>query len=227
MIGRIEHTEGSRRPLLILLVLVGILAVTVAVQVSRFAGTAGASSEPQSARAITPGIQNPTTSDPESTDKPAAGSSSAPATAPPSATTLPSSPSSKPPDPGVTYTISGTVIPLLNPGGPAVPINVGFSNPNVGNGGSGIGGVRVSSLVVSITSVTASPVNGSPRCSATDFELSQFSGPYPFYVPHGASTLASLGFGAEAWPTLRMKETGTNQNGCKGATVILGYTGAP
>lgn len=194
MFGRNETTTKSNRPLVVLLVLLGVFLITVAVQVSRFAGIAGANTEPPSKSTV----------------------SATPADA-----------SSNPPNPGTPYTITGTISTPLRPGGAPFPINVGFSSANEGNGGTGVGGVRVSSLVVSITSVTGPNINGSRPCSAADFALAQFSGAYPFYVPHGSSSLSALGFGSGTWPTLRMKNTVANQNGCKGAIVLLAYTGTP
>ncbi len=124
------------------------------------------------------------------------------------------------------YTISGNVPAALHPGGPAQPFNVSFSSSNAGNGGSGVNGTRVTSLVVAISSITGAS-NVPNACTGADFALTQFSGAYPFYVPEGASSLSSLGFGAGRWPTLRMFDRPLNQDGCRGATIHLSFTGAP
>jgi len=126
---------------------------------------------------------------------------------------------------GVPYTMSGSVGTPLRPGGAAAAIDVGFSSTNAGNGGTGVDGVRVSSLVVGIVSVTGGS-NVPNVCTAADFAVTQFTGAYPFYVPLGASSLSSLRFAPGSWPKIRMKETGQNQNGCKGATLHLSFTGA-
>lgn len=127
---------------------------------------------------------------------------------------------------GQPYTISGSVSSALYPGGAAQPINVAFSSTNVGNGGSGVNGVQVSSLVVAITSVTGGS-NVPNVCTAADFALTQFSGAYPFYVPQGASSLSSLGFASGTWPKLTLINRPVNQDGCKGASINLSYTGTP
>ena len=141
--------------------------------------------------------------------------------------TPPPAPPTSGPAPDNLYTISGSVSAALHPGGLAAPINVTFSSTNAGNGGSGVDGTRVSGLAVSITSVTGPNINGAHPCTAADFALTQFSGAYPFYVPQGASSLFSLGFASGTWPTLRLKETGLNQDGCKGASIHLSYAGTP
>ena len=233
MVGPIDRTRGSQTPRIVLLVLVGVLVTTVAIQVSRYAGAADASSEAPSAPSTTPAPSAP--SDPSTTDpgttgngKPPAGSNGTPdSTQSPAPTTPPPGGSSKPSDPGVPYTISGTVSTPLRPGGAPAPIDVSFSSTNVGNGGNGVDGVRVSSLVVTITAVTGPNIGASRPCSTADFVVTQFEGRYPFYVPNGSSSLSSLGFRSGAWPTVRMKDTGSNQNGCKNAMVSLAFTGTP
>src|SRR4029077_17599589 len=92
------------------------------------------------------------------------------------------------------YTISGTVSSLLYPGATPQPINVSFSNPNVGNGGSGVNGVQVSNLTLQIQSITGPNITTAHPCTAADFAIVQFTGAYPFYVPQGSSSLSSLGF---------------------------------
>jgi hypothetical protein len=127
---------------------------------------------------------------------------------------------------GQPYTISGNTTAPLYPGAAPQPVNVTFNSPNVGNGGSGVNGTRVSSLVVSIASVTGGSNTPNP-CTAADFKLTQFSGAYSFYVPQGTSTLSTLGFAPTTWPTVQMINRAANQDGCKGATVNLSYTGTP
>ena len=112
------------------------------------------------------------------------------------------------------------------PGGPAQPFDVSFSSANAGNGGSGVDGTQVSSLVVAISSITGASNVPNP-CTGADFALTQFSGAYPFYVPQGSSSLSSLGFGTGTWPTLRLIDRPLNQDGCKGASVHVAYEGTP
>ena len=228
MSGQIERTTGNGKKLALLLVLVGVLITTVAVQVSRYAGAASATSGPP------PGVPS-TPADPDSSD-PAPGTPGNGAPTPGSgetadqAGTAPAGPT--PPDAssstarvGVPYSIHGTVESVLRPGRTAASIDVRFSNTNADVEGLGARGVRVSRLVVSVASVTGPNISDSRPCSAADFAVTQFDGVYPFYLPSGASSLSTLGFGSETWPTLRMKNTGSNQNGCKGATVVLAFEG--
>ncbi len=138
---------------------------------------------------------------------------------------------------GQDYTISGDVSVPLGPGAPAQPINVAFSNPNVGNGGSGANGVQVSSLTVTIQSVTAPNATPSLPCTVADFAVTQYGGSYPFYVPQGASSLSTIfpSLPTNQYPSIRMIDRhdtvpgdGTgNQDGCKGAMIHLTYTGTP
>ena len=128
---------------------------------------------------------------------------------------------------GQNYAISGTVSSLLYPGATPQPINLTFSNPNAGNGGSGVNGVQISSLTVQIQSITGPNITTAHPCTATDYAIVQFSGTYPFYIPQGASSLSSLGFGTTKWPTLQLINRPVNQDGCQGATVTLQYAGTP
>lgn len=127
--------------------------------------------------------------------------------------------------PGLPYTIGGAISTPLRPGGAAAHINVTFSSPNAGNGGSGVNGTQVSNLVVAITSVTGPNITLSRPCTAADFALTQFGGAYPFFVPFGASSLSSLGFGPGTWPRVQLINRPTNQDGCKGATIHFSYAG--
>ena len=112
--GESSSKGGNSRALVVLLVLVGVLVITVAVQVSRYAGAADASSESPSARAprrlhLTHRLTDP------GRERPGTGSRRPGRTQrltrrhrPRDAQRLPAAPRS-PSDPGVPYTISGTV----------------------------------------------------------------------------------------------------------------------
>ena len=132
------------------------------------------------------------------------------------------------------YTISGIVPSPLYPGAAAQSIPVDFDSTNNGNGGNGANGTQVSNLTVSIGSITGGGPGPNP-CTATDFQITQIpAGAYPFYVPFGVSTLASI-IGAANLPKIRMIDRqdthpgdgSGNQDTCKGATVHLSYTGTP
>lgn len=134
---------------------------------------------------------------------------------------------------GVVYTIGGDVAVPLYPGAPAQPIDLTFHD----SGGSPHGrGTRVSRLTVAIASVTGGS-NTPYACTASDFVVTQYAGPYPFSVPHGTSSLSTIlpSLPTSTYPSIRMIDRhdtlpgdGTgNQDGCEGATVHLAYTGAP
>jgi outer membrane protein OmpA-like peptidoglycan-associated protein len=115
--------------------------------------------------------------------------------------------------------ISGDAPGGLYPGSAAQSIDLAFSNPNDDL-------VSFSGLTVSIGAVDAPHRTVALPCTAADYAVTQFSGSSPLPLPSGSTTLTSLGYATSTWPTIRMLETGTNQNGCAGATVILNYSGS-
>jgi outer membrane protein OmpA-like peptidoglycan-associated protein len=118
---------------------------------------------------------------------------------------------------GLPITIGGNPPGLLLPGGPAVRVEVGFSNPNDDS-------VSVSGLTMSLSKITAPNATAQHPCATADFALTQFTGGQPFSIPAGPSTLQSLGFAQARWPSLQMVETHTNQDGCENATLTLSYS---
>ncbi|GAA5195083.1 hypothetical protein GCM10023346_24070 [Arthrobacter gyeryongensis] len=117
------------------------------------------------------------------------------------------------------FTISGDPTGLLAPGN-AVPINLQLTNP-------GNSSLNVTGLTVSVTGVTrtAQAVANNRPCSASDYTVTQFSGSYPISAPPGNSSLSGSGIPASRWPQIRMLDTSLNQDGCKGATLQLSYSG--
>lgn len=112
------------------------------------------------------------------------------------------------------YQMGGSAIGVLQPGGPAQPIDVTFDNPNSDT-------VLVTTLSVAVTGVSG----GAGSCSASDFAATDFSGS-PFEIPSGASDLGSISIPQAQWPTIRMLDDGV-QDGCAGATVALSFAGTP
>ncbi|MGO4856517.1 COG1470 family protein [Arthrobacter sp. 2MCAF14] len=117
------------------------------------------------------------------------------------------------------FTISGDPTGLLAPGS-AVPINLQLTNP-------GNSSLNVTGLTVSVTGVTrtAQAVANNRPCSPADYTVTQFSGSYPISAPPGNSSLSGSGIPAARWPPIRMLDTSLNQDGCKGATLQLSYSG--
>jgi hypothetical protein len=116
---------------------------------------------------------------------------------------------------GVTGTVNGPLAP-----GTSQSIELQISNP-VGKS------IAVTNLSVAISQVVRTPqaVAANLPCTAADYVLSQFSGTYPFTAPAGSSSLSGLGIPQNKWPHIRMLDTQLLQDGCKGATLQLTYSG--
>lgn len=119
-----------------------------------------------------------------------------------------------------TFTISGNLGAPLSPGA-TIPLNLSITNPTNKS-------LALSSLSVSVASVTrtqAAVAAGLP-CTPDDYVVTNYSGKYPLTVPVGTSTLQSLKLSQDQWPRIAMLDTSLNQDGCKGATLQLAYSGA-
>ncbi|MBT2513139.1 hypothetical protein [Arthrobacter sp. ISL-30] len=117
------------------------------------------------------------------------------------------------------FAISGSVYGLLAPG-IARPLDLQISNPSGKT-------ITVSNLTVALTQVVRTPaaVAANLPCTASDYSISQFSGTYPLTVPAGNTSLSALGIAQAKWPQIRMLDTPLLQDGCKGATLQLTYSG--
>lgn len=117
------------------------------------------------------------------------------------------------------FTISGDLSGLLAPG-TAIPINLQLTNP-------GNSSLNVTGLTVAVTGVTrtAQAVANNRPCNPSDYSVTQFSGNYPISAPPGNSSLSGSAIPASRWPQIRMLDTSLNQDGCKGATLQLSYSG--
>jgi hypothetical protein len=119
-----------------------------------------------------------------------------------------------------TFSISGNLGTQLTPGS-TLPLNLSISNPNNKN-------LALSSLSVAITAINRTPAAvavGLP-CTAADYVVINYSGPYPLSVPPGTRTLELLGVDWQKQPQISMLDTTLNQDGCKGATVQFAYSGS-
>lgn len=117
-----------------------------------------------------------------------------------------------------TITVPSVVVP--GPG-TRTPLNVTLTNPNNQ-------AMQVTNLTVAISSVTKSPSAPANRpCSAADYAIVPFSGSYPLSVGAGQSvSLSGLGISSGLWPAVAMLNSVANQDGCKGATISLSFSGA-
>jgi hypothetical protein len=119
---------------------------------------------------------------------------------------------------GTPFTISGNLPGLLAPG-VSQPLNLTLTNPNKKS-------LSVTNLTVTVQTVTRA-VAAIGSCGVSDYAVTQYSGPYPLTVPASASaSLSSLGVASQYWPKVKMLDTATNQDGCKGAMLTLAYSGS-
>ena len=103
--------------------------------------------------------------------------------------------------------------------GTSQSVNVLLTNPN----GRAI---SVSSLTMGLRSVSAPRSSGALPCSTGDFVVTQFAGAYPLELPaHATRRLSDLDVPALLWPRVTMLNRPVNQDGCRGATVTVGYSG--
>jgi hypothetical protein len=125
------------------------------------------------------------------------------------------------------FTLSGNLPEALAPG-TSVALDLRISNPNTNP-------LSLTNLSVSLAGVnrTADAISKNLPCTVSDYTLTQYSGPYPLSVPPdssslppGSSSLSGLRIASSGWPRIGMLDTRTNQDGCKGATLQLTYSGS-
>lgn len=118
------------------------------------------------------------------------------------------------------FVLSGNVPGNLAPGTSA-GLDLQINNPNSKP-------LSLTNLSVAIAGVTrsADAVARNLTCTAADFTVTQYSGPYPLTVPAGTSSLSGLRLAPSVWPRVGMLDTSANQDGCKGATLQLTYSGS-
>jgi hypothetical protein len=87
--------------------------------------------------------------------------------------------------------------------------------------------VVVRHLDVTLHRVVGPGTSSSLPCSAADFELDQAADDLDVTVPAGSTrSLSALKLARHAWPHVRMRDRPVNQDGCKGASLVLEYTGS-
>ncbi|MGO4435001.1 hypothetical protein AB4Y88_17435 [Paenarthrobacter sp. RAF9] len=87
--------------------------------------------------------------------------------------------------------------------------------------------IAVTNLSMEISQVvrTSAAVAANLPCTAADYQVTQYSGAYPLTVEPGTRSLSGLGVAQAKWPQIKMLDTNKLQDGCKGATLQLTYTG--
>ncbi|QNE17996.1 hypothetical protein F1D05_09010 [Kribbella qitaiheensis] len=122
---------------------------------------------------------------------------------------------------GNPFTISGNLSGALAPG-LSRPLDLTLANPNKKP-------LSVTNLTVTVKTVTrtAYAIAHNQPCTTADYAVTQYSGSYPLTVPgNGSASLSSLGVSTSAQPKVSMLNTALNQDGCKGATLTLAYSGS-
>jgi hypothetical protein len=121
--------------------------------------------------------------------------------------------------PSPSYTISGTLVQQLRPGD-TYPLDLGLTN---------LGGVAMTvvDLRVTISHVTAPHATASHPCTLNDFAATQVATGFSVdLLASESTTLSARGIPSAQWPQLSMLNTSANQDGCKGATLALTFTGS-
>lgn len=98
----------------------------------------------------------------------------------------------------------------LYPGGPPVALSGNFNNPNEGP-------VRVAAVTVAFAATPITDGGAGTPCTAADYVLGGTSTP-------NVEVAAGSGVGTWSGLTIRMVDSGANQDACKTATVHLTYS---
>jgi hypothetical protein len=150
---------------------------------------------------------------------PVPGRPALPAEVPPSVPPVPSEPPTPPvPAPPDAFTIAGALPHLLTPG-TGEPLDLTLTNLESTD-------LTIANLNVQVASVSGPQQSSTRTCDPDDFTVEQFSGTPGFTLPAASSAdLAELGFAPSEWPTVSMLDRPVNQDGCKGASLSLSFTG--
>jgi hypothetical protein len=114
------------------------------------------------------------------------------------------------------FTIAGSATESISPGVKA-PLDLKLTNPHDFP-------MSVTDLRVTVQKVSAPNADNARPCSIGDFAVGQASSKITITVAARAtSALSSLGLARAAWPQVGMLDRSVNQDGCKGASLTLGY----
>jgi hypothetical protein len=117
------------------------------------------------------------------------------------------------------FDISGSTTGAISPGA-TVPLDLRITNPH------GVA-VVVTHLAVTLRRVVGPNTTSSLPCSPADFQLDQAADDLDVTVPAGSTrSLSTLELARRSWPHVRMRDRPVNQDGCKGASLVLEYTGS-
>lgn len=114
------------------------------------------------------------------------------------------------------FTIKGDAARLISPGVMA-PLDLSLTNPNDVP-------MSVTGLLVTVQRVSAPNADAAHPCTVGDFTVNQVSRGLEMTVAaRGTSALSSLGVARASLPAVGMLKRSVNQDGCKGASLTLGY----
>jgi hypothetical protein len=120
-------------------------------------------------------------------------------------------------DPATSFAISGDLTEQVAPG-ILVPLDVSLTNTQDQV-------LRVSELTVTVTAVDAPRATNKLPCTTDDFVVEQFDDETILLLePGDTRSLTEFGIARADWPRVGMVDADANQDGCKGATLELGYT---
>jgi hypothetical protein len=120
-------------------------------------------------------------------------------------------------EPDTSFAIAGDLEEPVAPG-LLVPIDVVLTNSHPD-------ALRVTALAVTVTGVYAPHATATLPCSVQDFVVDQVNEGFAVQVSGNESrSLSELGVPREEWPRVGMVDADENQDGCKNATLELGYT---
>lgn len=116
------------------------------------------------------------------------------------------------------FSVTGNAAGLLEPGVPQT-IDAVIANPNSLP-------LSITSLVVTVQGVTAPQATASLPCGPSDFAVQQYAGRLPLSVPASSNkSLSDLGVPPPQWPQISILDLPSNQDGCQGASLRLGFAG--
>jgi hypothetical protein len=116
------------------------------------------------------------------------------------------------------FVLRGDAPAPLAPGA-SEALDVALQNPNPF-------AIVVRAVSVSVTGVAAPRADRGHPCAAADFATTPLAAPSGVVVAaRAAARLRALGLDPALWPHLAMVDRPSNQDGCKGATLRLSYTG--
>jgi hypothetical protein len=114
------------------------------------------------------------------------------------------------------FTIRGDAAGRISPGVMA-PLDLWLTNPHDVP-------MSVAGLLVTVQGVSAPNADATHPCTVSDFSVDQVSRGLKMTVAaRGTSALSSLGLARASLPAVGMLKRSVNQDGCKGASLTLGY----